>query len=941
MRDDEALKSDLERMYAATLDLGDEGEPSAAPASVRRYAILERLGEGGMGVVYTAYDARLDRKVALKVLRREQSEQARARFTREARALAKLRHPNVVTIYDAGTIGERPYLTMALVEGASLRRWLGASGRRRWREIVAAFIQAGRGLAAAHAAGLVHRDVKPDNILVGADGSVQVADFGLVRAVGVAVDEDRSEEALTHGEIGTPRYMAPEQREGVGDARSDQYSFCVALREALEGARGAPRVVREAIERGLSEDPARRFPSMEPLLDELARDPTATRRRWLAVGSVTAVVAATALIARGVTTGAGVCSGAAEAIGSVWSDGARGRVAAAFAATGLPYAEAAARRVAAQLDGWARGWATAHTETCEATARRHEQSEAVLDLRMVCLQRLRVEAGALVDSLAAADRRGVEEAIGAVARLGDPHDCADVAALAAAPPLPSDPELRARVARLHARTAEAAAASSLARFPHAREVATAVVAEARGAGYLPLLARALVEQGRAQNGLVDNRGAEISLREALALSARIGDDHLAVAAWEELHYALEQMSRTAEVDALGLAYDLAVERSGGDLRRRARALLQHARVRRLLGDPAGALALAEQSLALREPESLDAAEALLVTVDQLNAQSRYAAAFERLERAERIVEGALGPAHPRLAQVLQVKGPTLKHLGRLDEARAALERALAIAEGAFGPEGGKLYAILINLGDLDIVDEHYDDARVRFERAIALFEKLQGPKARGLFAPLVNLSIALRESGRLAEARPHLDRAKAIVAEAYPPTHIRAAQVLLEDAELLRAEGRLDDAEAALRKEIAMVESGPGKNEGLLAPGLTSLAGLLCARRRAADGAALAQRAVALLEKDAPTSPELAASLSTLGECLPGAGAIAPLERALALREAQSHGGRPLARARFALARALWDAHRDRRRATQLARASEAGLRDQELDRLKAWLASR
>ena len=253
-------------------------------------------------------------------------------------------------------------------------------------------------------------------------------------------------------------------------------------------------------------------------------------------------------------------------------------------------------------------------------------------------------------------------------RLGDVHGCDRVEALAALPPLPADAQLRGEVNALQARLAQAAAARLVARLAPARAIADAAVAGARPLGYLPLLGRALLEQGRIRNAMVDNRGAEASLREALAVAARTRDDGLAADAWEELYYALEQMTRTAEVDALGLAYDLAVARSGNEPRRRARALVQRARVRWLLGDAIGALALAAQSLAVIEAsggrDSLEAADTLLVIADQLNGQGRRQAALPHLERALAIVTTTLGPQHPRVAQVLQVMGPTLEHVGR-------------------------------------------------------------------------------------------------------------------------------------------------------------------------------------------------------------------------------------------------------------------------------------
>src|SRR5215813_12256971 len=211
-----------------------------------RYTLLAHIGRGGIGEVFSAYDPELDRIVAVKVLRpglTGESPEAGARFQREAQAMARLSHPNVVAVYDVGAVGQRVYMAMELVDGPTLEAWLRERSRG-WREVLEAFLQAGRGLEAAHAAGLVHRDFKPSNVIVG--NRVRVADFGLARVVAGAepVPGPLAPTAL-HGVVtqtgqalGTPAYMAPEQRAGGPPSpQSDQYSFAVALYEALHGTR--------------------------------------------------------------------------------------------------------------------------------------------------------------------------------------------------------------------------------------------------------------------------------------------------------------------------------------------------------------------------------------------------------------------------------------------------------------------------------------------------------------------------------------------------------------------------------------------------------------------------------------------------------------------------------------------------------------------------------
>ncbi|MCY1004395.1 serine/threonine-protein kinase [Nannocystis pusilla] len=243
-----------------------ESDGDAGPAKIGRFVVLRKLGEGGMGVVYSAYDEQLERKVALKLLRGEirgqQQSVGQARLLREAQAMAKLSHPNVAQVYDVGPFGDAVFIAMEFVSGGSLKDWLLREDRS-WRAVLGAYLQAGHGLAAAHGAGIVHRDFKPDNVIVGDDGRVRVVDFGLARHDEHAVvlpggppPSASSVELTQIGTfIGTPAYMAPEQllREPA-DALSDQFSFCVALFESLNGYRPFKGATTAEISKAVLED---------------------------------------------------------------------------------------------------------------------------------------------------------------------------------------------------------------------------------------------------------------------------------------------------------------------------------------------------------------------------------------------------------------------------------------------------------------------------------------------------------------------------------------------------------------------------------------------------------------------------------------------------------------------------------------------------------------
>jgi serine/threonine protein kinase len=305
-----------------------DGEPSTIRGkAIDRYIVVDEVGAGGMGVVYKAYDPDLGRLVALKLVGRARNVRAGARLEREARAIAKLAHPNVVAVYDVGRVDEQLFIAMEFVVGASLTDWL-AGVRRSQRDVIDVFTQSARGLAAAHDAGLVHRDFKPDNVLIGSDGRARVADFGLAylddvddSGSGVAappIELPPESVASSIGlkpdltppgaPVGTPRYMSPEQHRGQRvDPRADQFAWSIAFYEALTRQRafpgadvtelrravlnnelrdfppgaGVPKWLQQLLRRALAIDPGKRWPSMHDIVDELDRDRAGDRMSTL------------------------------------------------------------------------------------------------------------------------------------------------------------------------------------------------------------------------------------------------------------------------------------------------------------------------------------------------------------------------------------------------------------------------------------------------------------------------------------------------------------------------------------------------------------------------------------------------------------------------------------------------------------------------------------
>ncbi len=324
--------------FAATLGAAESrgsAPVTVGPHRIGRFVVLRELGRGGMGVVYAAYDEELSRKVAVKLLRKSDpsDQQGRARIQREAQAMARVAHPNVVSVYEVGELDGQVFIGMEFVEGTTLGEWQRQPGLS-WETILLAYLAAGQGLLAAHQAGLVHRDFKPDNVLVGTDGRVRVADFGLARVdvgagegavpIAVAAIEGGAPAAgltVAGAILGTPGYMSPEQHRGLpADEKSDQFSFCVALYEALYGvlpfagttldelsasvSAGAvrpipasspvPPPVAATLLRGLSLSPADRYRSMAELVDALSIDPR--RDRSAAPGSRYLIFSAIAIL---------------------------------------------------------------------------------------------------------------------------------------------------------------------------------------------------------------------------------------------------------------------------------------------------------------------------------------------------------------------------------------------------------------------------------------------------------------------------------------------------------------------------------------------------------------------------------------------------------------------------------------------------------------------
>ena len=788
--------------------------PALVPATrVDRFLILEKLGEGGMGTVYAAYDTLLDRKVAMKVVRPDRRTAVagvmpRDRLLREAQAMARLRHPNVVAVLEVGELGEDVYLTLELVEGQTLKAWLRAA-RRPWREVVAAFVAAGRGLAAAHAAGLVHRDFKPDNVLIGGDGRIQVADFGVASmshgprdpTPADSLDADGADGFTLSGlRVGTPAYMAPEQHAGATvDARADQFSFCVALWEGVMGERPfaggvAPseRVLRSPpstadapgwlvalLKRGLAATPDERWPSMDALLAELGRDRGLARQRialGLGLGVALAGVGALAVIGwtRGHAAPPRPCQDEARLLAGVWDDARAAALTEALVATGAPGAAAAATRVRGFVDRWSADWVVQRTEACAATRVHGDQSEAMLDARMRCLDRRLERVRQLLGELATLPPDQVSRAVEIASDLPGLTACADGEQLTAAAPLPDDPAVRAGIERVDDGLAHVLAVEQTGHYPAALALAKPLVGRAQALAYPPLYAEALVVLGRLHAQVGEHAAAVAALEAASALAAGAHADDVAADALVELLWATTEAGQGSRALAMAPGATAAVARTH-DPRLEATLVSQLGTAELAAGDAAAAIALLERALALTErawePRHVRVAQVLNRLGNAEDGRGRHAEARAYYARALAIAEAQLGPEHPSVA-VTRANLCYLDSLaGKLDDAAACQVQVIATLEAALGPDHAQVAWARNDAGLIAIARGRPGEARQLYEQALAIWRARSGPQHPDVAWPLVNLGeLALLDDdapGAAARCREAL----AIVDAASGPDH--------------------------------------------------------------------------------------------------------------------------------------------------------------------------
>jgi tetratricopeptide (TPR) repeat protein len=651
---------------------------------------------------------------------------------------------------------------------------------------------------------------------------------------------------------------------------------------------------------------------MEALLADLARDPDQRRRRLaLSAAALTLATVGGVGLWRGMHASARLCGNAAAAAAGAWDDAQKRAIAAAFAASQLPYAVDAGRAVVRSLDSYVAAWSAMRTEACEATRVRGVQSGELMDLRMQCLDRRLDELKAQVDLLATADVRVVENALAAVDSLPQLDECADATALRAPVRPPADALARGRVAGLRKTLARVRADLTFGKVADGLALAEPALREAHAIGYRPVEAEALYVAGRLNDVDGKYEPAERLLRDA-AIAAEAGRDDL-----------LGARSLISLVWVVGVRRGHHPE--AAELARQAEA-----KIERQEHQNHSELLLAEL-------------DGYLSSIDMDDAH--YDAALAHAKEALDIREKVLGPSEPEVAHSLSDLGDVALQLGRNEEALDHYKRALAIYEKTIGAEHPSVGSVLTNVGVALRKEGRYDEALVQYHQARVVTEHALGPRHPNLASIYLDQAGVERAQGKLDAAAADYQRALDLWTAALGADHPNVGTAYHYLGEIALDQGRpalaLERFGAALRIWEAKLGAG---NPALAAP-LTGMGDALRAQHQLGEARASLQKAVAIVEAAlGPKHPELAAPLLSLGEVAldehkPEV-AVPLCERALALHEANPGEKIDEAESRFVLARALRAAHRDPARVQALATQARAVFATTPTAKAKASLAT-
>lgn len=863
--------------------------------TVGRFVILDVLGLGGMGIVYAAYDPDLNRNVALKLLHAPSAfdgeAQAGARLLSEARVMARIQHANVVTVHEVGAFRDQVFIAMEQVDGATLRGWM-AEAPRTWRAVVNMFLHAGEGLSAAHQAGVIHRDFKPENVLIGQDGRVRVSDFGIAATL-------KRDSAVIAG--GTPGYMAPEALRSGGDARSDQFSFCVAFHEALYGARPfaargvddlveevrrglpaehrasrVPKQVRAVLRRGLALESHDRYPSMRDLLADLRRKLEARQRVRIAAaatGLVGVAVGATILIGLG-AAGASPrpCSGAREKLAGVWDLPRKTVSHAAFLATALPYAPVSFDRAAARLDRYVDEWVATRTEACEATEVRREQSPALLDLRMSCLDDVAIRMRVIADAFSHADVPTVRDAAAITGSLPPLDGCSDTKALLAMTTPPANPVTRARIDTLLSRITEANALLDAGKPPAASARVEGLDAEVSAIGYAPLTAQHAFLRARLASWGNDTSTRRRLFKHAAVEAEAGGIDEVKVKALLKAAQYAEAAGDAEDTERMLSEASATSRRLGRPPRLEADVAQTRGLVQQDAGNYAEALLSRQRALALSAQvygaADVHTANARYDLADTLRSLSRLDDAFVEADRAARDFDAALGVDHPDAASTHALRAMLRFDQGHYAEALAESNLAYGRLAAVLGPRHPDLAGAVTVGGNAHLALHHFDAAIEMLRRAVSLTAEGYGPDHPMVRGLRVGLAQGLVRAHRAREAKLELTRLLETPARKGAPQDYVDGMALAALGSALLAERNIRAAVARCEQGVRILDAKLGRRNIETAAALGEL-GNAVSSLDVRRGMKLLEEAVAIeLSTLGPRDPRTAPDRARLGKLL-------------------------------------------------------------------------
>lgn len=919
-----------------------------------RFRLVERLGAGGMGEVFVAFDPQLERQVALKLLKlsRWGDEPESQRLLREANAMAKISHPNVVSVFDAGLDGPRPWVAMELIRGTTMREWL--AKKRSWPETLEVLCQVARGLEAAHRAGLVHRDIKPENVLMGSEGRVAVTDFGIAQAAWAppmielatpATPDAVRQRAETRGVVmGTPGYMAPEQylRQST-DERTDQYAFAITAYEALYGllpfetdtkdlggtavqvvraapraptdARGVPAPVWRALERALQPRADDRFPSIAELRTALEQSLPTKRSLW-PVAIAVAVPLALAVAYAGTPKDANPCAHADARLAGVWDAAKQQKIGEAFDASKLAYAGESWRAAKGSVDAYAQGWQTMYGEACRATRSEGRQSEQLLDLRMSCLERARGVLSALTDVWSQPlTPEAVQAAPSAAAGLPSLSACADVRALTEKIPAPKDPGELAKVNAARAKVAALAALNLADKRTDAKAAALDARQAADATRWDEVRAEAALEQGKALAALEVNE-AEPAYLDAARLAGAAHDDRLAAESLVELTHHLAEDKQNADRALLvaNLA-DGVLLRAGNDAR--LRVLLTRYRGDALLTQSKYAEAKTEftsaYQLGMRElgDKDWDTVANLGELQRVAELQGDYAEARKLGDQVVAAAIAKFGPNNPTVASRLNNLAMAVESGGDHEASIAYYRRAIEIKEKSIGHQTASTATSLNNLSIPLLELGKLDEAQKVAEDALAIRQKVLGPQHPYVASTLGNLGDIYRIRGEMKKSIELEEQALAIKTAAYGAVHANVANSLAQLGQSWQSAGDEQKAYEYFQRSLEVRKKLLGPENRSTLHSVNLVAGSLIAQGKCAEAMPMVEANLAATEKlDGGRSSELAHAMMLSAECALSKGDAAKaeplLEHALKIREDTHGSGLAIALVYWGLGRAEW-----------------------------------